>query len=271
MKQWSQNTSEYLQQTALEVKEIMLVVAETAKAVGERDQRYARQFGEFAAQLAAIGDLQDLTKVRQSLGKSAQQLKGYVQKMVEEGEKSVSRLRAEVSSYQCRLEESERIATMDPVTGVANRYKAERQLQLRVERAADCSIAIFDLDHFKQINDIYGHPAGDRLLQQFAAELRSFFRSGDVVSRWGGDEFLVIVDCGADQVRDRIEPVRRLINGNYAIPIHGETRNIAVHTSIGIASLRAGETMNDLISRADAEMYREKSRRKSEANCGAQK
>ena len=95
------------------------------------------------------------------------------------------------------------------MTGVANRYKAERQIHLWIERARNLSIAIFDLDNFKQINDRYGHPAGDALLRQFATELVTFFRSTDIVSRWGGDEFLVIVDCNAEQIRDRIEPVRK--------------------------------------------------------------
>ncbi len=110
------------------------MVAETAQAVGERDQRYARQFDDFAGQLAAIGNLDDLAKVRQSLGKSAQQLKSCVARMVQDGEQSLSRLRTEVSAYQTRLDEAERVATQDPVTGIANRYKAERQIELRLER-----------------------------------------------------------------------------------------------------------------------------------------
>ena len=265
LKKWGESASEYFQQTAHDVKEIMLIVAETAQAVGERDQRYARQFVEFAGQLAAIGNLEDLAKVRQSLGKSAQQLKSCVEKMVQDGEQSVSRLRAELSVYQSRLDEVERVATQDPVTGVANRYKAERQIQLRIERSRNLSIAIFDLDNFKQINDRYGHPAGDALLRQFATELRAFFRSTDIVSRWGGDEFLVIVDCGAEDMRDRIEPVRKWVDGDYAMQINGETRKVNVHASVGMASWRPGETAAELIARADAAMYEEKARRRKDA------
>ncbi len=261
LKKWGESASEYFQQTAHDVKEIMLIVAETAQAVGERDHRYARQFGEFAGQLAAIGNLEDLTKVRQSLGKSAHQLRSCVEKMVQDGEQSVSRLRAELSVYQSRLDEVERVATQDPVTGVANRYKAERQIQLRIERSRDFSIAIFDLDNFKKTNDLYGHPAGDALLRQFAIELRTFFRSTDVVSRWGGDEFLVIVDCGAEEVRDRIEPVRKWTDGDYTIEIEREKRRVGVHASVGMATWRPGETAAELVARADAAMYIEKTER----------
>jgi diguanylate cyclase (GGDEF)-like protein len=269
LKKFGEGASNYFQQTATDVKEIMMIVAETAQAVGERDQRYARQFGEFSGQLAAIGNLEDLTKIRLSLGKSASQLKTYVEKMVQDGEQSVSKLRAELSVYQTRLDEVERVATQDPVTGVANRYKAERQLQLRIERGRSLSIAIFDLDNFKQTNDRYGHPAGDTLLKQFATELRTFFRASDIVSRWGGDEFLVIVDCSAEEVRDRIEPVRKWIDGDYGIKIGAETHTVGVRASAGMASWLPGETAAELIARADAAMYDEKTRRKKTAKAPA--
>lgn len=264
---WGKTAAEYLQQTAFQVKELMLIVTEAAQTVADRDQRYARQFGEFAEQLSAIGNLEDLAKVRQSLGRSALQLKAYVEKLVEEGDRSVSKLRAELSVYQNRLDEAERVATRDPVTGIANRYRAERQLQFRVERCGQdadprLSVAMFDLDNFKQINDAYGHPSGDQLLAQFAAELRGAFRSTDLVSRWGGDEFLVIVDCTAQEVRDRIEPVRKWVDGEYTIGAGGETRKVSVRASLGVASLRTKETAAELLVRVDAAMYQEKERNK---------
>jgi diguanylate cyclase (GGDEF)-like protein len=265
LRKWGENASEYLQQTAHQVKEIMLIVAETAQAVADRDQRYARQFDHFAEQLSAIGNLEDITKVRQSLGKSAQQLRNYVETLVQDGEQSVARLRAELTVYQTRLEEVERVATQDPVTGVANRYKAERQLQFRIEHHRRLSVALFDLDGFKQINDLHGHSAGDSLLAQFATELRGAFRSTDLVSRWGGDEFLVIVECTPEETHDRVEPARKWVDGEYKIHAGGEVRKVTIHASMGAASWRSGETAAELIARADAAMYEEKARRKQAA------
>jgi diguanylate cyclase (GGDEF)-like protein len=258
---WGESTSKYFQQTAQDVKEVMLTVAGTAQALGERDHRFAGEFQEFAGQLAAIGNLTDLTKIRQSLVKSAHQLKSCVEKMVQEGEQSFTQLRAELSVYQSRLDEAQRVATQDPVTGVASRYKAEMRIQLLMEGSRNYSVAIFDLDNFKHTNDLYGHPAGDALLKQFATELRSFFRPSDIVSRWGGDEFLVIVDCTAEEMRDRIEPIRKWVCGDYTIQIAGEPRKVSVHASVGVASWRAGETAAELIARADAAMYLEKAQK----------
>lgn len=259
---WGESTSKYFQQTAHDVKEIMLIVAETTQALGDRDHRFAREFHEFAGQLAAIGNLGDLTKIRLSLGKSANQLKSCVEKMMQEGEKSISQIRAELSVYQTRLDEAERVATQDPVTGVANRYKAERQIQTRTEQSRNYSVVIFDLDNFKQTNDLYGHPAGDSLLRQFATELRGFFRSSDIVSRWGGDEFLVIVDCATDEVHARIDPIRKWVCGDYTIEVGGQKRKVNVNASIGVASWRSGETAAELVSRADAAMYQEKAKKR---------
>jgi len=255
---WGESASQYFQQTAHDVKEIMLVVAETTQALGERDQRFAREFQEFSGQLAAIGNLADLAKVRQSLGKTAHQLKSCVEQMVQEGEQSLSQIRGELALYQNRLDEAQRVATQDPVTGVANRYKAETKIQLLIDASRNLSVAIFDLDNFKQTNDLYGHPAGDALLRQFATELRSFFRPSDTVSRWGGDEFLVIVDCNADQISERIEQIQKWVCGDYTIQIAGEPCKVKVNASVGVASRRAGETAAELIARADAAMYQEK-------------
>jgi diguanylate cyclase (GGDEF)-like protein len=258
---WGQSASHYFQQTAQDVREIMLTVAATTQALGERDHRFANQLHEFAGQLAAIGNLGDLTKIRQSLGKTANQLKYCVEQMVQEGEQSLSHIRGELSDYRSRLDEAQRAATQDPVTGVGNRYKAETRIQLLMQRSRDYSIVIFDLDNFKQTNDRYGHPAGDELLRQFAAELRSFFRSSDTVCRWGGDEFLVIVDCEAGQISERIEQIRQWVCGDYTIQIGGEPCKVKVDASVGVASWNQGETAAALIARADAAMYQEKARK----------
>jgi diguanylate cyclase (GGDEF)-like protein len=262
---WGESASKYFQQTAHDIKEIMLTVAETSQALGERDQRFARDFNEFAGQLAAIGNLSDLTKIRQSLGKTAHQLKSCVEQMVQEGEQSLSQIRGELSQYQSRLDEAQRAATQDPVTGVANRYKAEARIQLLMQGSREYSVVMFDLDNFKQTNDRYGHLAGDELLRQFATELRSFFRVSDTVCRWGGDEFLVIVDCSAERISDRIQQIQQWVCGDYTIQTGGEPCRVKVQASVGVSSWRPGETAEQLIARADAAMYEEKTRKRKAA------
>src|SRR5688572_25780389 len=91
-------------------------------------------------------------------------------------------------------------ATRDALTQVANRAEFDRLLQSSVEshleRRLPCSLIICDLDHFKRINDTFGHPAGDEVLVGFGALLRRHCRSGDLVARYGGEEFVMLCpDC----------------------------------------------------------------------------
>ena len=255
---WGKSAAEYFQQTANEVKEIMMIVAETAKTVGDRDQRYARQFGGVASTLESIASLNDLTKIRQSLSHSAIQLKVCVDKMVQDGQQSMAKLRAELSVYESKLKDVEQMAAEDPVTGLANRRKVELQIELRVAEGRKFSVAVFDLNDFKQINDTYGHIGGDQILKQFADELKAFFRATDIVSRWGGDEFMAVLDGDPAGVQRRIESVREWVYGNYTIKVKGEMVNVKVSASVGLAAWQPGETATAMIERADAAMYHQK-------------
>ena len=104
------------------------------------------------------------------------------------------------ASLEQRCQSLHERATKDPLTQVANRAEFDRTLEMFVaahlERRLPCSLVICDIDHFKKINDTYGHPAGDEALKSFAALLKGYCRPGDLVARYGGEEF--------------VHPVRRL-------------------------------------------------------------
>jgi diguanylate cyclase (GGDEF)-like protein len=127
-----------------------------------------------------------------------------------------------------------------------------------VEKRLPFSVLLLDLNGFKNVNDTYGHAAGDDILRQFAAELRAAFRAPDHVGRWGGDEFLVVVDCGVDHARGHVERVRKWVFGDYRVTGEGAPRKIRVDASVGVAAWREGETVAEVFARADADMYQEK-------------
>ena len=112
---------------------------------------------------------------------------------------SVADLRAEVVRYESLLRESERLAVLDPLTGLKNRRGIEEELIARVADGRRFSVLIFDLNGFKTLNDTYGHVAGDDLLRQFADELKANCEHGDLVGRLGGDEFIVITDRNMEE------------------------------------------------------------------------
>jgi diguanylate cyclase len=256
--QWGESAAQYSNDKAKEIKEIMVAVAATAAAVGERDQRYASQFNGLTARLQSIAKLDDLSSIRRSVVESATELKTTVAKMAEEGEKSISQLRAEVENYRARLEQSEKREAVDSLTGLANRREFESQVEERMSwRRAFC-LAILDLNGFKQINDVHGHVAGDDLLKQFAVELKAQFRSTDVVGRWGGDEFVVLIDSGPEAAQTSLDRVRKWAFGDYKISGGKEVVHVAVRASIGIAAWNGKESAVELLARADERMYAEK-------------
>lgn len=163
-----------------------------------------------------------------------------------------------------RLQRSLREQTIrDPLTGLFNRRYMEETLTLEIARSArsgtPLSLVMCDIDHFKRFNDEFGHDAGDAVLQAVAAELKKLFRSGDVVCRFGGEEFTIIAPGTTAQVlMDRVEQVRHAIS---EINVRQKGRTLGLTSmSFGIASWTPGADSNGqaLIQAADAALYQAK-------------
>ena len=258
LRQWGSQSAEYYRRKTEEFKEILIIMARTANTAGERDQRYSKRFTEFTAQLHSLASMDDLSKIRDSLVRSANELQASVNQMAQEGADAVAHLRTELREYQSKLEESERLASLDSLTGLENRRRMEAVLELRVAQRRAFSVVMLDLNGFKRVNDTYGHAAGDDVLKQFAKELREVFRATDDVGRWGGDEFLVVLDGGLEDARRQVERVRQWVFGDYVVRGEGGPHKFAVNASVGAAVWKPGETLAELLARADTEMYRDK-------------
>lgn len=160
------------------------------------------------------------------------------------------------------VEESRLTATIDMLTGLLNRRAflewATRELR-RAERYRDAlSIVVLDVDHFKQINDRHGHATGDAVLAFVGRLLQKAVRSCDVVARWGGEEFVLALPStplqGAVLVAER---ARRTLEEASVRATNGSV--VPVTASFGVAQLHPGETIDQLIDRADRAMYAAKS------------
>ncbi|MGB0063530.1 MAG: GGDEF domain-containing protein [Terracidiphilus sp.] len=262
---WGRDTARHYQGKAREVKEILLTMARTAESVSARDQRCAGQMNAVTQRLKTIATLDDLTQIRASIVESATELKASIERMAEEGKKVLDHLRKQVEDYQAKLEEAEKIASRDALTGISNRVYVEGRLEEWIASETDFCVAIVDLDGFKKVNDEHGHLTGDELLKQFAGELRSACRSTDIIGRWGGDEFILLLDSGMEEAQAQIERVRKWVCGNYEVKGTAGTLKLRVNASIGMAAHAADETMKDLLARADAAMYEQKASSRSKA------
>jgi diguanylate cyclase (GGDEF)-like protein len=150
-------------------------------------------------------------------------------------------------------------ATRDPLTGVANRAELERVLPELVaahqEQKTPCSLIICDIDHFKRINDIYGHQAGDEALKVFAQVLQSAVGAGELVARFGGEEFVLLLpNTDAARAVQLAEEIRRHA---ATCPI-ATMGNQCLSVSFGVTELQPGDTPDTMLRRADRALLQAK-------------
>ena len=167
----------------------------------------------------------------------------------------------DISGRKLMEERLRRLADYDSLTGVRNRRQFERDLFLQVENCQrygeQAALLMIDLDHFKQVNDTYGHRVGDEVLKAVAATIRKRLRSTDIVARLGGDEFAVLLPhVSAAKARTVAKDLRRCI---AAVTIHVSGTPVRPRASIGVAHLdRHVADKETVFSSADNAMYAEK-------------
>lgn len=152
------------------------------------------------------------------------------------------------------LQEAHAQSVTDPLMRIFNRYKLEETLAAEEQRARRYgtwfSVVIADIDHFKVVNDTYGHPVGDVVLAEIADELRTHLRTTDILGRWGGEEIMIVCIHTRQEVAVGLaELLRRRIAARRFAGIAGLT------VSFGVASFEDGDTAAEVVARADAALY----------------
>jgi len=165
--------------------------------------------------------------------------------------------------FKMLQDELERASQTDALTGLFNRRYGVDRLEEEISRARrydrDLSVALIDLDHFKRVNDTYGHHAGDEVLVTVSTALGRVSRESDCVMRWGGEEFLfVFPETNLAEAAGIVERFRRhLVDHPVRVSAEGGTW-VPVTASGGVSQLEAGDTLEKLVDRADAGLYRAK-------------
>ncbi|MBX9408009.1 diguanylate cyclase [Pseudomonas baetica] len=172
----------------------------------------------------------------------------------------VAHMEQEAQGFREHLEEQRQKALIDPLTGLPNRAawseRLEHEIKQWQQHGNTLSLAMLDLDHFKRINDNYGHLAGDKVLKIIATVLRKRLRGSDFIARFGGEEFVLLLPATPPAVGAKLlETLRAAVE---ACPFHFKGERVTITLSMGLATFRAGEHSDLVIKRADQALYRAK-------------
>jgi diguanylate cyclase (GGDEF)-like protein len=242
------------QTLARDLTQTLSMVTRTEDSSAGRNVQHVEHLIDFVDRLESAvrsGDLPGLAA--QTAG-----LRDFAQSIELDSRDDFARLRQKMIEIQHRLHEVELLATLDPLTGVANRRDLDRELAARIEAGQEFCVLLFDLNGFKEINDHFGHLYGDQVLKQLAARLGSQVRARDYVCRWGGDEFVAILACDLTIAESRSRQIAERLNGPYRIMGPAREIRVEVAVTVGLAQYWAGESPEQLFRRVDESMYHQK-------------
>jgi diguanylate cyclase (GGDEF)-like protein len=223
-------------------------------------------------QLLQDGSLGNLPEVRSNSPKEIRDLSGVLRSLIASLQRSRDEVHELNTSLQQRVDEAtqqlrdsneklELLARRDSLTDLANRRHFEHSLgQALSRRSSDVDhvcVMLLDIDHFKQINDTYGHAVGDSVLSHIARVLERCMRANDLVARYGGDEFVAYMRCSNEIGMQRAREIREAID-SHAVTCNGKNIHITVSIGLYCQTLTKDLDVNKLLSNADDAMYQAK-------------
>jgi diguanylate cyclase (GGDEF)-like protein len=258
---FAEREREYLDHRDAELRRIIQVLSDGLAGVSKGAADYHRRLLENGTRLEAASRLADLVRMRAAITVEVQGLRTAVAERQAEESTATRALHQEIDQLRKSVARAESDARTDPLTGAANRGAFDEELARRCElagaRGEAFTLVLADIDHFKNINDTYGHPVGDRVLTAFAEFLRARVRKTDMIARYGGEEFGVILP-GAT-LRPALRKARKLIEelarADWAVDAATKLRFTA---SMGVAAWHDGDDAAALIERVDRALYRAK-------------
>ncbi len=240
--------------------QLLAMLREMVREITEKTEHLANDLGvknqglsENVSSLKSCRDKQEILRLLSSVVMQA----GSIHSTVESSHQELLETRQSLNAMQEELAETRQMLNEDALTGALNRRGLDATLSREIARAqrvnARLSLAMLDLDHFKKINDDFGHAAGDQMLMHFTSLLRSVMRKSDALVRYGGEEFtLILPDTdarGAHFVLGRLQQVMARTPLNY------EGKQINTTFSAGVATLKPDENGHALLRRADDAVY----------------
>ena len=223
--------------------------AEGLTGIARRSGQEVRAFG---SAIEAAGDTSSILELTRAMVAQAKA-----------NEAQLRSTQAELTGLREHLAEAQRVADVDPLTELPNRRAFKRTLEAAITEARavgrPMALAFCDIDHFKSVNDSHGHETGDRVLRFVAGLLAKEFARGATVGRFGGEEFVILLESkGAAAARRAVDACRDKLSGRHLYAADGGTSIGYVTFSAGVTALGDTDASADLLRRADEALYRAK-------------
>jgi diguanylate cyclase len=214
-------------------------------------------------------EIEDIRDLKRRISQEVTALNRFVSEKHEREEAYYSKLTKKIEVLQARLIETEETASLDALTQIANRGTFDRTLTRWLKGGGKAGrpfvLTLLDIDNFKRVNDTFGHLVGDRVLLAAARSLASQMRAGDLVARFGGEEFaLLMADMTLRQAEPRLRQILQTIAaGVYEFEHQGHVERLSYTVSAGAAESAADDTTDTIVKRADEGLYEAKNRGKN--------
>jgi diguanylate cyclase len=237
-----------------QVRALLDLMRDALSSVASGSDTLQADLAKTADRFQALATIDDPRVLRSRLAAEVVSLKNLANECKQAWQGTLSQLDERVTVLEAQLQTITTEASIDPLTGIANRRTFERTCRSwMASGSAQFVLAILDLDNFKPINDTLGHPAGDRLLTSIARTLAAAVRPEDLVARLGGDEFVIL----AAHLTLRTAQARfTKILSSFNAPDESTAKSpITVTLSCGVAEYSAGDTLESMLKRADDALY----------------
>jgi len=235
------------------VKHIVLDLVETIQQIVTTTGDFDHKMEASMEGIQAASTVEDILTLKEGILEEIVKVRVNSQSL----KSAVNAYKKTAQSLSTKLEQTEAKALVDSLTNVLNRSAYNMKIIQMMREFSNSKVffclLVIDIDHFKNFNDTYGHKAGDRVLKSVAASIQDSLRASDLVFRYGGEEFVVILNSIQDKIAFKLaEKIRKSVEKEYFVD---KDKKLKVTISLGIACVKEGESEVELFERADRAMY----------------